>query len=258
MRIKEAARKTGLTEKTIRYYESRGLVLPDTEERNGRTWRDYTEDHIRLLEAVATLRKAQFHVEEIDAILADPGSIPEVLDEVGRRVEEAYETLGRLRSELKRREVQGAPDMLHLAEELKETVKPLPLPPLLELKPAAEREWMLAEEQARVNGAPLGAFRFGWIQIYHGQDAEKFRQVQQQLTTFGVEHRASSFTKGNRLVAQGMMNMKDAPAISKGPPTVTMDGLQAKLLSSETMDSYTIEVRKRDAEKARTALRSAG
>ena len=36
------------------------------------------------------------------------------------------------------------------------------------------------------------------------------------------------------------------------------DGLQAKLLSSETMDSYTIEVRKRDAEKARTALRSAG
>ena len=31
MRIKEAARKTGLTEKTIRYYESRGLVQPDTE-----------------------------------------------------------------------------------------------------------------------------------------------------------------------------------------------------------------------------------
>ena len=249
MRIKEAARKTGLTEKTIRYYENRGLVLPDTEERNGRQWRDYTEDHIRLLEAVATLRRAQFHVEEIDAILSDPGSIPEVLDEVGRRVEETYETLGRLRSELKRESVLGAPDMLHLAEELKETVKPLPLP-------AQDR--ILAEEQARVNGAPVGAFRFGWVVIYRGHDVEKFRQIQQQLTTFGVEHRASSFTKGNRLVAQGMMNMKDAPAISKGPPTVTMDGLQAKLLSSETMDSYTVEVRKRDAEKARTALRSAG
>ena len=57
MRIKEAARRTGLTEKTIRYYENRGLVLPDTEERNGRTWRDYTEDHIRLLEAVAGWRR---------------------------------------------------------------------------------------------------------------------------------------------------------------------------------------------------------
>ena len=129
MRIKEAARKTGLTEKTIRYYESRGLVLPDTEERNGRTWRDYTEDHIRLLEAVAILRKAQFHVEEIDAILSDPGSIPEVLDKVGNRVEEAYETLGKLRSELKRESVLSAPDALTLAGELKETVKPLSLPP---------------------------------------------------------------------------------------------------------------------------------
>ena len=223
MRIKEAARKTGLTEKTIRYYESRGLVQPDTEERNGRTWRDYTEDHIRLLEAVAILRRAQL-----------------------------------LRSELKRREVQGAPDLLHLAEELKETVKPLPLPPQDLKFNFKAQDRILAEEQARVNGAPVGAFRFGWVVIYRGQDVEKFRQIQQQLTTFGVEHRASSFTKGNRLVAQGMMNMKDAPAISKGPPTVTMDGLQAKLLSSETMDSYTIEVRKRDAEKARTALRSAG
>ena len=39
---------------------------------------------------------------------------------------------------------------------------------------------------------------------------------------------------------------------------VTTAGLQAKLLSSETMDSYTIEVRRRDGEKAREALRSIG
>ena len=156
MRIKEAARKTGLTEKTIRYYENRGLVLPDTEERNGRTWRDYTEDHIRLLEAVAILRRAQFHVEEIDAILADPGSIPEVLDEVGRRVEKTYETLGRLRSELKRREVHDAPDMLTLAEELKETVRPLPLPPQDMIFNFKAMDKLLAEERARVNGAPAG------------------------------------------------------------------------------------------------------
>ena len=258
MRIKEAARKTGLSEKTIRYYESRGLVLPDTEERNGKTWRDYTEEHVAQLTAVATLRKAFFHVEEIDAIRADPARIPETLTEVRARVEETYETLGKLRELMNQPELQEAPDLLALAEELKEAVKPLDLPPQ-DLKfnfKALDR--YLAEEQARVDGAPAGRFRFGWIPIYKGQDVEKFRQIQQQLTTFGVEYRASSFTKGNRLVAQGMMNMKDAPAISKGPPTVTMDGLQAKLLSSETMDSYTVEVRKRDAEKARTALRSAG
>ena len=256
MRIKEAARKTGLTEKTIRYYESRGLVLPDTEERNGRTWRDYTEDHIRLLEAVATLRKAQFHVEEIDAILADPGSIPEVLDEVGRRVEEAYETLGRLRSELKRREVQGAPDMLHLAEELKETVRPLPLPPQDMKFNFKAMDKLLAEERARVNGAPAGRFRFGWMPLYRGQDEAKYRQIQQQLTTYGVEFRALSFTSGNRLAAQGLVNAATPAYTQKAQ--VSTAGLQAKMLSSEEMDSYTIEVRKRDAEKARTALRSIG
>ena len=256
MRIKEAARKTGLTEKTIRYYESRGLVQPDTEERNGRTWRDYTEEHVALLEAVATLRKAQFHVEEIDAILSDPGAIPEVLDKVGNRVEEAYETLGRLRSELKRESVLRAPDALTLAEELKETVKPLSLPPQDLKFNFKAQDRILAEERSRVNGAPAGAFRFGWVQIYRGQDVEKFRQIQQQLATFGVQHRASSFTKGNRLAAQGMMNAAN-PAYTQRS-MVSPAGIQAKALSDASMDSYVIEVRKRDAEKARTALRSAG
>ena len=256
MRIKEAARRTGLTEKAIRYYENRGLVLPDTEERNGRTWRDYTEDHIRLLEAVAILRRAQFHVEEIDAILADPGSIPEVLDEVFRRVEEAYETLGRLRSELKRREVQDAPDMLTLAEELKETVKPLPLPPQDLKFNFKAMDKLLAEERARVDGAPAGRFRFGWMPLYRGQDEAKYRQIQQQLTTYGVEFRALSFTSGNRLAAQGLVNAATPAYTQKAQ--VSTAGLQAKMLSSEEMDSYTIEVRKRDAEKARTALRSIG
>ncbi len=256
MRIKEAARRTGLTEKTIRYYENRGLVLPDTEERNGRTWRDYTEDHIRLLEAVAILRRAQFHVEEIDAILADPGSIPEVLDEVGRRVEKTYETLGRLRSELKRREVQGAPDMLTLAEELKETVRPLPLPPQDMKFNFKAMDKLLAEERARVNGAPAGRFRFGWMPLYRGQDEAKYRQIQQQLTTYGVEFRALSFTSGNRLAAQGLVNAATPAYTQKAQ--VSTAGLQAKMLNSEEMDSYTIEVRKRDAEKARTALRSIG
>ena len=258
MRIKEVSRRTGLTEKTIRYYEERGLVTPDKSERNGKTWRDYTEQHVSQLSAVATLRKAFFHVEEIDAIRADPGRIPETLETVSARVEETYETLGKLRELMLRPELREAPDLLALAEELREAVKPLALPPQ-DLKfnfKAMDR--MLAEEQARVDGAPTGRFRFGWVTLYNGQDEEKFRQIQQQLTTYGVEFQASSFTSGNRLAAQGLLNMPSAPTISRGTPVVTMDSLQAKLLSNKTMDRYTILVRKRDAEKARTALRSAG
>ena len=255
MRIKEAARRTGLTEKTIRYYENRGLVLPDMEERNGRLWRDYTEEHVALLAAVATLRRAQFHVEEIDAILADPDSIPVVLAEVRERVEETYATLGKLREELKREEVCAAPDLLSLAEKLQEAASPLPLPPQDLKFNFRAMDKLLAEERARVEGTS-GGLRFGWMVLYHGQDVEKFRQIQQQLSTFGIQHRSSSFTKGNRLAAQGMMNAAN-PAYTLRT-NVTTAGLQAKLLSSETMDSYTIEVRKRDAEKAREALRSIG
>ena len=42
MRSRSAA-KTGLTEKTIRYYEAQGLIHPAMEEKNGRNFRTYTE-----------------------------------------------------------------------------------------------------------------------------------------------------------------------------------------------------------------------
>ena len=44
MKIKEVARKTGLTEKTIRYYEHRGLVIPASTELNGRSFREYSPE----------------------------------------------------------------------------------------------------------------------------------------------------------------------------------------------------------------------
>ena len=71
-----------------------------------------------------------------------------------------------------------------------------------------------------------------------------------------MKFRALSFTSGNRLAAQGLVNAATPAYTQKAQ--VSTAGLQAKMLSSEEMDSYTIEVRKRDAEKARTALRSAG
>ena len=257
MRIKEAARRTGLTEKTIRYYEDRGLVTPDKEERNGKTWRNYTEEHVAQLIAVATLRKAFFHVEEIDAIRADPARIPETLAEVSKRVEETYETLGKLRVLMNRPELSEAADMLMLAEELKEAVKPLDLPPQDLKFNFRAMDKLLAEERAKVEGVPPASpFRFGWMTLYRGQDEAKYRQIQQQLTTYGVQFRASSFTSGNRLAAQGLMNAA-APAYTQRAQVSTA-GMQAKLLSSDEMNSYTIEVRKRDAEKARTALRSTG
>ena len=56
MKMKEAISATGLPEKTIRYYEDRGLVTPETYRQNGRTYHEYSwEDIETLLPALANM-----------------------------------------------------------------------------------------------------------------------------------------------------------------------------------------------------------
>lgn len=42
MKLKEVCESTGLTRKTIRLYEEKGLLVPHKEYRNGREYREYT------------------------------------------------------------------------------------------------------------------------------------------------------------------------------------------------------------------------
>ena len=78
MKIKEAAAYCGLTEKAIRLYESKGLICPRTEEKNGRLYREYDADTIRALLTVGTLRRAGFSMEQISIMQTQPERIPEV------------------------------------------------------------------------------------------------------------------------------------------------------------------------------------
>ena len=249
MRIKEVSRQTGLSEKTIRYYESRGLVVPDMEERNGRQWRDYSESHVELLKAVATLRRACFHVEEIDAIQKDPGCIPETLHTVRERVEETYEALLRLRETLKT--ADAAPDLLSLAELLSEAAEPLSLPAPDVKFNFRQFDKLMAAEQAEVDAAPHTR-RFGWVTLYFGHDEKRFQEVQQKLAVCGIACRALSYTGETRLAVQGSMNQISTFEVNRAQP----QPLQVELLSDERRDNYTVEVRKRDEERARRALRT--
>ncbi|MFF8954316.1 MerR family transcriptional regulator [Streptomyces sp. NPDC014894] len=61
MRIGELARRAGTTARTLRYYESRGL-LPARRTVNG--YRDYQESDLRLLQQIRTLRDFGFELEE--------------------------------------------------------------------------------------------------------------------------------------------------------------------------------------------------
>lgn len=61
MRIGELAERAGTTTRTLRYYESRGL-LPAR--RSGNGYRTYDEDDVRLLEQIRTLQDSGFDLEE--------------------------------------------------------------------------------------------------------------------------------------------------------------------------------------------------
>ena len=128
MRIKEAVKQTGLTEKTIRYYESCGLVIPDMEMKYDRLWRDYKPEHIRLLSAVATLRRASFRVEEIARLLSAPEKIPVTVEDVYRRAEAARDEAEKLCARLGQEDLRESPDILTLAQRLEETAAGYALP----------------------------------------------------------------------------------------------------------------------------------
>ena len=79
MKIKEVMKQTGLPERTIRYYEERGLIQPETYRNNGRTNHDYSASDIQKLQQIIIYRRAQFSIDEIYSVQHDPKSIPAVL-----------------------------------------------------------------------------------------------------------------------------------------------------------------------------------
>ena len=67
MNIGEAASKSGLPAKTIRYYEDIGLVEPKGRKANG--YRDYDEQDLHLLRFVQRARSLGFTVEQCRELL---------------------------------------------------------------------------------------------------------------------------------------------------------------------------------------------
>ena len=66
MKIQDAARETNLTEKSIRYYESIGLIDPARRE-NG--YRDFSQNDIHKLQFLARARRLGFSIEDCRQLL---------------------------------------------------------------------------------------------------------------------------------------------------------------------------------------------
>lgn len=81
LRIKDVCKATGLTDKTVRFYINSGLINPEyTENYAGRKNFSFSEKDITVLNKIAILRKYNFSVNDIKAMLEDNNSISEILE----------------------------------------------------------------------------------------------------------------------------------------------------------------------------------
>lgn len=67
MNISEAAHRSGLTPKTIRYYEEIGLITPASRSTNG--YRQYDDNSLEELKFVARSREVGFDLDECRQLL---------------------------------------------------------------------------------------------------------------------------------------------------------------------------------------------
>ncbi|WP_042407186.1 MerR family transcriptional regulator [Streptacidiphilus carbonis] len=140
MRIGELAQRAGTTTRTLRYYESRGL-LPARRAVNG--YRAYGEEDLRLLRQIRLLQDFGFELEEtrpfVDCLRAghpSGDSCPASLEVYRRKLAEIDECLARLQAV--REQVQG-----QLLRAQVEASAEHPGEPLCEVKPnAASNEWV--------------------------------------------------------------------------------------------------------------------
>ncbi|MBE6883559.1 MAG: MerR family transcriptional regulator [Ruminococcaceae bacterium] len=92
MKIKEVCALTGLTERTVRYYEEEKLISPKTTESNGRTYRNYSTEDASDLKVIAELRKADLSIDEIRLMKKNPKKIGIVMEKYLSRLTEEVES----------------------------------------------------------------------------------------------------------------------------------------------------------------------
>lgn len=92
MKIKDVEKLTGLTAKSIRHYESKGLLQVERDE--GNSYRSYTEENVQELRKIRLLRFLDFSIEQIREIQQmDPAEIKEVLLEKAESLENQSQDL---------------------------------------------------------------------------------------------------------------------------------------------------------------------
>ena len=119
VKIKEICQKTGLTDKTVRYYIEEGLVSPFyTENYLGRKSFDFSEEDIARLKNIATLRAFGFSVGEIKELSQGECDSAMIVETVKKRTGECLDESRMRLNALSSIDMSDCADLSKLAEKL--------------------------------------------------------------------------------------------------------------------------------------------
>ena len=127
MKLKEVCESTGLSRKTIRLYEEKGLLVPQMERRNGRDYREYTQEDVETLREIATLRRAWFTMNEIARMQQNPEAIEEIFPQYLQWLEQQKLTLEALLNAARAVDPAQVKSVSELSKQMKEADQ-MPLP----------------------------------------------------------------------------------------------------------------------------------
>ncbi|MFA3877896.1 HEAT repeat domain-containing protein [Streptomyces sp. MMCC 100] len=106
MLIGEVARRSGVSARMLRHYESLGLVRPSG--RTGSGYREYSREDIRRIFHIESLRSLGLSLREIGRALDEPGFAPSALvDDLVRRTRERIAAETELLTRLRRIDAAG-------------------------------------------------------------------------------------------------------------------------------------------------------
>ncbi|MFJ8698868.1 HEAT repeat domain-containing protein [Streptomyces ardesiacus] len=109
MLIGEVARRSGVSARMLRHYESLGLVRPSG--RTGSGYREYSRDDVRRIFHIESLRSLGLSLREIGRALDEPGFAPSALvDDLVRRTRERIAAETELLTRLGRIDAAGPAD----------------------------------------------------------------------------------------------------------------------------------------------------
>lgn len=128
MKLKEVCEKTGLSRKTLRLYEEKGLIAPKKELKNGREYREYSEIDLQRLQNIALLRRAWFTMDEISRMQQEPDTIQEIFPQYLLWLRKQKKDLDALLQAAEQIEISTIESVSQLTERMATAASELPLP----------------------------------------------------------------------------------------------------------------------------------